>query len=215
MDAGGELKSSRLFPSCHSWPFCRPSATSLKTYISAAFACSVDRLAGKSVSPGANEVEAPWLCTYTIYGCSDPTADNYAPWAKDPVPLGLSYMCQCVPRRPHASITRARSLRAELLASCFHQRIIDLQQLFGAHVLLTPMFTRRRFLHHDHTLAPPSPQVWRMQRHGSLQLQREGDVQRRHVHVPVDRVYGVCPPFPLPTLPAPCPSPRHARLPSD
>ena len=43
----------------------------------------------KTKSPGAKDVEAPWTCDYTVYGCTVKGADNYAPYATN-----IAGMCQ-------------------------------------------------------------------------------------------------------------------------
>ena len=42
--------------------------------------------------PASDAYEAPWTCTYKIFGCTDPSFDNYVSFATD----SLASMCQLV-----------------------------------------------------------------------------------------------------------------------
>ena len=33
-----------------------------------------------TANPSAGSIEAPWLCQFAAYGCSDPAADNFRSW---------------------------------------------------------------------------------------------------------------------------------------
>ena len=34
----------------------------------------------RTANPSTGSIEAPWLCQFASYGCTDPTADNYRSW---------------------------------------------------------------------------------------------------------------------------------------
>ena len=39
--------------------------------------CSHSAATNYNASPAAASVDAPWLCTFAVHGCTNPTADNY------------------------------------------------------------------------------------------------------------------------------------------